>query len=65
MYSLAACAEMLFLDQPIQERARRLHDLGFGVEIWDWTRHDLAALERFRSAFTPLTVSTAPHGGSS
>ena len=44
MYTLAACAEMLFLDQPIQERARRLHDLGFQVEIWDWTRHDLAAL---------------------
>ena len=46
MYTLAACAEMLFLDQPIQERARRLHDLGFRVEIWDWTRHNLAALAR-------------------
>ena len=33
---------MLFLDLPIQERARRIHDLGFEVEIWDWTRHDLA-----------------------
>ena len=55
MYTLAACAEMLFLDQPIQERARRLQDLGFGVEIWDWTRHDLAALERSGAVFSSMT----------
>ena len=55
MYTLAACAEMLFLDLPIQERARRLHDLGFGVEIWDWTRHDLAALERSGAVFSSMT----------
>ena len=55
MYTLAACAEMLFLDQPIQERARRLHDLGFRVEIWDWTRHDLAALVRTGAVFSSMT----------
>ena len=55
MYTLAACAEMLFLDLPIEERARRLHDLGFGVEIWDWTRHDLAALERSGAVFSSMT----------
>jgi hydroxypyruvate isomerase len=55
MYTLAACAEMLFVDRPIQERARRLHDLGFGVEIWDWTRHDLAALERSGAVFSSIT----------
>ncbi|HEX5301804.1 MAG TPA: TIM barrel protein [Streptosporangiaceae bacterium] len=55
MYTLAACAEMLFLDRPIQERARRIHDLGFGVEIWDWTRHDLTALERSGAAFSSMT----------
>jgi len=55
MYTLAACAEMLFLDQPIQERARRLHDLGFQVEIWDWTRHDLAALARTGAVFSSMT----------
>ena len=44
MYTLAACAEMLYRDRPIRERARRIHELGFQVEIWDWTRHDLAAL---------------------
>ena len=54
MYTLAVCAEMVFLDRPVLERARRIHELGFQVEIWDWTRHDLA-LERFRSAFTPDT----------
>jgi hydroxypyruvate isomerase len=55
MYTLAACAEMLFLDRPIQERARRLHDLGFQVEIWDWTRHDLAELERSGAVFSSMT----------
>jgi hydroxypyruvate isomerase len=46
---------MLFLDQPIQDRARRLHDLGFQVEIWDWTRHDLAALARTGAVFGSMT----------
>jgi hydroxypyruvate isomerase len=46
MYTLAACAEMLYRDRPIQERARRIHEPGFQVEIWDWSRHDLAALAR-------------------
>ncbi|MFI6574162.1 TIM barrel protein [Nocardiopsis sp. NPDC050513] len=55
MYTLAVCAEMVFLDQPIEERARRIHDLGFQVEIWDWTRHDLAALERTGAAFSSMT----------
>ena len=55
MYTLAACAEMLFLDLPIQERARRIHDLGFDVEIWDWTRHDLATLERSGAVFASMT----------
>jgi hydroxypyruvate isomerase len=55
VYTLAACAEMLFLDQPIEERARRLHDLGFQVEIWDWTRHDLDALARTGAAFSSMT----------
>jgi hydroxypyruvate isomerase len=55
MYTLAACAEMLFLDRPIQERARRLQDLGFQVEIWDWTQHDLAVLERSGAVFSSMT----------
>ncbi len=55
MYTLAVCAEMVFLDRPIHERARRIHDLGFQVEIWDWTRHDLAALERTGAVFSSMT----------
>lgn len=55
MYTLAVCAEMVFRDQPIQERARRIHDAGFQVEIWDWTRHDLAALERTGAVFSSMT----------
>jgi hypothetical protein len=26
---------------PIIKRVWRIDDLGFHVEIWDWTRHDL------------------------
>ncbi|MFJ6569024.1 TIM barrel protein [Streptomyces sp. NPDC091292] len=55
MYTLAVCAEMVFRDLPIEERARRLHDAGFQVEIWDWTRHDLAALERTGAVFSSMT----------
>ena len=40
-YRLAASAEMLFLDLPFEERVRRIADLGFEVEIWDWTAKDV------------------------
>src|SRR2546430_11607905 len=52
---LAACAEMLFLDMPIEERVRRIADLGFDAEIWDWTRHDIDALARTGAAFSSMT----------
>jgi hydroxypyruvate isomerase len=55
MYTLAVCAEMVFLDLPIDERARRIHDAGFQVEIWDWTRHDLDALARTPADFSSMT----------
>ncbi|TPQ23625.1 TIM barrel protein [Streptomyces sporangiiformans] len=55
MYALAVCAEMVFLDLPIDERARRIHDAGFQVEIWDWTRHDLDALARTPADFSSMT----------
>ncbi|KOX16326.1 TIM barrel protein [Nocardiopsis sp. NRRL B-16309] len=55
MRTLAACAEMLFLDRPVQDRARRIHNLGFEVEIWDWTRHDLDALARTGAVFSSMT----------
>ncbi|MFE4574566.1 TIM barrel protein [Streptomyces chartreusis] len=55
MFTLAVCAEMVFRDLSIDERARRLHDEGFQVEIWDWTRHDLDALARTPAEFSSMT----------
>ncbi|MEU0383483.1 TIM barrel protein [Streptomyces chartreusis] len=55
VYTLAVCAEMVFLDLPIDERARRIHDAGFQAEIWDWTRHDLDALARTPAEFSSMT----------
>lgn len=54
-FTLAACAEMLFTDLPMVQRVRRLHDLGFAVEIWDWSTKDLDALRRTGAAFTSMT----------
>ncbi len=47
-FTLAVCAEMVFTGLPIVERIRRIHELGFQVEIWDWTRHDLDDLVKLR-----------------
>jgi hydroxypyruvate isomerase len=47
-FTLAVSSEMVFIDVPIVDRIRRIHELGFAVEIWDWTRHDLDALEVLR-----------------
>ena len=55
MYTLAVCAEMVFRDLPIHERARVIHEAGFQVEIWDWTRHDLDALARTPAEFSSMT----------
>lgn len=54
-FILAASAEMVFLDLPFVERVRRLHALGFAVEIWDWTRHDIDALAATGARFTSMT----------
>lgn len=55
MFHLAVCAEMVFRDLPLAERARRIHGLGFQVEMWDWTRRDLAALARTGAVFSSVT----------
>jgi hydroxypyruvate isomerase len=52
---LAACAEMVFTDLPIEERVRRIADLGFEVEIWDWTTKDLALLAKTGATFSSMT----------
>jgi hydroxypyruvate isomerase len=45
-YRLAANAEMLFRELPFVERVRRLHDLGYTVEFWDWQTKDIEAIAR-------------------
>lgn len=44
-FQLAACAETIWLEKPIEWRAARLTEMGFGVGLWNWPDHDLAALE--------------------
>jgi hydroxypyruvate isomerase len=51
-FALAACAEMLWTKKPIDWRASRLKEMGFGVGLWNWPGHDLAALERTGATFT-------------
>lgn len=54
-YRLAASAEMLFVDRPFVERVERIHDLGFLVEIWDWTAKDIDALAATSAEFSSMT----------
>ncbi|GEN24411.1 hydroxypyruvate isomerase [Halomonas cupida] len=54
-FTLAVCAEMVFVDLPTVERVSRIHELGFQVEIWDWTRHDIQALEQTGATFSSMT----------
>ena len=53
-FELAACAEMLWLDKPIDWRASRLKDLGFGVGLWNWPDHDIDALAKTGATFTVM-----------
>ena len=57
-FTLAVCVEMVLRDRPLEERIRRVHDLGFAVEIWDWTAKDLdglGALAESGVRFTSMT----------
>ncbi|NTJ44547.1 TIM barrel protein [Agrobacterium larrymoorei] len=51
-FQLGACAEMLWQDRPIEWRASRLKELGFGVGLWNWPDHDLDKLEKTGATFT-------------
>ncbi len=51
-FQLAACAEMLWPDRPIDWRAARLHELGLGVGLWNWPAHDLGKLEAVGATYT-------------
>jgi hydroxypyruvate isomerase len=54
-YTLAVCAEMVFHQLPFVERVATIHELGFAVEIWDWTAKDLDALAATGARFTSMT----------
>jgi len=43
-FTLAACAEMLWRDKPIEWRCARLHEMGFQVGLWNWPAHDIDKL---------------------
>jgi len=51
-FQLAVCAEMLWQDKPIEWRATRLHEMGFGVGLWNWPAWDLERLEKTGANFT-------------
>lgn len=54
-FTLAVCAEMVFTDRPLLDRVHRIHELGFAVEIWDWTTKNLDALAATGATFTSMT----------
>ena len=51
-FLLAACAEMIWRERPIEWRASRLKELGFGVGLWNWPAHDLDKLAATGADFT-------------
>jgi len=54
-YRLAVCAEMVFLDLPFTDRVRRIADLGFEVEMWNWAAKDIDALAKTGVTFSSMT----------
>lgn len=54
-FTLAVCAEMVFRDLPMVERVKKIDALGFQIEIWDWTRHDVDALRSTGATFSSMT----------
>ncbi|UYG00262.1 TIM barrel protein [Halomonas sp. GD1P12] len=54
-FALAVCAEMVFCDLPMIERIKRIDAMGFQVEIWDWTKHDIDALIESGATFSSMT----------
>ncbi|MEE8603592.1 MAG: TIM barrel protein [Euzebya tangerina] len=52
---LAVCAEMVFLDRPFIDRVRRIHELGFAVEMWDWRGKDIEGIVATGAQVTSMT----------
>lgn len=55
MFPLAVTTEMLFRDLPYLDRVRRIHELGFQVEMWDWTVKDLDAVAAIGATWSTMT----------
>lgn len=51
-FQLAACAEMLWQDKPMEWRASRLKEMGFGVGLWNYPAWDIDALVKTGANFT-------------
>jgi hydroxypyruvate isomerase len=51
-FQLAACAEMLWRDRPMDWRATRLKEMRFGVGLWNWPAWDIPALVKTGATFT-------------
>lgn len=51
-FTLAACAEMIWQDKPMEWRVKRLTELDFHVGLWNWPDHDLVMLERSGATFS-------------
>ena len=45
----------MFLELPFAERVRRIADLDFEVEIWDWTTKDINSLAETGATFSSMT----------
>jgi hydroxypyruvate isomerase len=55
MFPLAVTTEMFWQDLPYLERVRRIHELGFQVEMWDWTTKDLDAVAAIGATWSTMT----------
>lgn len=55
IFTLAACAEMLWQDKPMEWRLKRLAEMNFEAGIWNWMNHDLGMLERSGATFSSMT----------
>lgn len=54
-YTLAASAEMLYLDMPFVDRVRRIAGRGLAVEIWNWATKDIDDLRATGATFSSMT----------
>jgi len=55
MFPLAVTTEMFWQDVLYLERVRRISDLGFQVEMWDWTKKDLHAVAALGATWSTMT----------